>query len=926
MKGTAVATSVSVKAPGLVGRGAELDFLTGCATAPPAAGPVVVLLQGPRGSGKTSLLDAAQGQLHGEGVTVLRSAAGRPSVPYGVVRDLFVPLGGAVDWARLPEGHAYAVMNGLLEQALALTALESLAVLIDDAPTADEQSLRWLDFLLRRSVRSALLVVLAQRPNAAGPGAELVADLAAGHAGVTLRLDPLSTRDIFVLAERAVADVPHGSFVDACARVSGGNPRLLRILLDELCARRVTPDESGAPLAAAVGQEVLTAQMADYLAGQPDHVRVVAGSLAVLDGVRTTALSTLSALPGPLVADALEILRREEMLTPDAGALRDAGFGSAVLATLPDAEVADLRRRAARLLDDQGERAERIAALLMALPDVRQPWMRRVLSQAAAETDDAGAASRYLARLVESDPDDADTVARLADLMAATDADAALSSLGWMIERTGDIRLRARLACRMGMAALTVRRASAAFAVLDQVLAELGAELGERPGRGDAVLLAQARSMLILVGLSDATTTAEVLGRCCQPEPSSGEPSSPGDLSTSALSAYAAMLAGKDATAVAEQARRGVTEDMAPSYCSSVTAANVLSWSGEPVEALAVLDRVQRGLPQDAGRVGRMAQVVRAGVLEGMGELAAAATAARAALPGAESEGLTKGTLAPRVRLASVLVKMRKPDQAGQLLQYCRRPHFGWWYPVAALTAAEAKRLQGETEGALEVLLDCGRRLTDAGVRNPVFAPWWLEAVCVLDELGRAQDGVELAEYGEQTARDWGTAEAAGLGLLARGVTTSGREGLDLLAHAVEVLAATPARLSHARAEYLFGKALLAMDDAKGARAHLRGAVDLTVRCGYLALGATARELLVVAGGRMRELSGRRSDVLSTAERRVAALAMAGASNRQIAETLFVTLRTVETHLSSIYRKLGVHLRTELPAALGARPFLEARP
>jgi DNA-binding CsgD family transcriptional regulator len=189
-----------------------------------------------------------------------------------------------------------------------------------------------------------------------------------------------------------------------------------------------------------------------------------------------------------------------------------------------------------------------------------------------------------------------------------------------------------------------------------------------------------------------------------------------------------------------------------------------------------------------------------------------------------------------------------------------------------------------------------------------------------LAELGRYSEATEMAEHGDEGARQWGTAESTGMALVARGVATPGPCGLDLLTDAVEVLGETPARLSHARAEYLLGRALLHTDDAKGARTHLRNAIALAVRCGYLTLGTCARELLVAAGGRMRKLSGRPAEALSDTEHRVAELAAAGASNREIAETLFVTLRTVETHLSSIYRKLRVGLRADLPAALDSRP------
>src|SRR5262249_40732718 len=122
--------------------------------------------------------------------------------------------------------------------------------------------------------------------------------------------------------------------------------------------------------------------------------------------------------------------------------------------------------------------------------------------------------------------------------------------------------------------------------------------------------------------------------------------------------------------------------------------------------------------------------------------------------------------------------------------------------------------------------------------------------------------------------------------------------------------------LAYARAEHLLGRALLTRDDARDARAHLRRAMDVATRCGCRTLATEARDLLVAAGGRVHRPVGSALDLLTGAERRVAALAGDGLTNRQVAESLFVTVRTVELHLSTVYRKLGIAGRAELPAAL----------
>src|SRR5439155_8648775 len=96
----------------------------------------------------------------------------------------------------------------------------------------------------------------------------------------------------------------------------------------------------------------------------------------------------------------------------------------------------------------------------------------------------------------------------------------------------------------------------------------------------------------------------------------------------------------------------------------------------------------------------------------------------------------------------------------------------------------------------------------------------------------------------------------------------------------------------------------------------LRVALDLAHRCGALALTERARNELIAAGGRPRRLVVSGLDSLTPSERRIAQLAAAGLSNRDIAQNLFITTRTVEGHLTHAYHKLAITSREQLPAAL----------
>ena len=136
-----------------------------------------------------------------------------------------------------------------------------------------------------------------------------------------------------------------------------------------------------------------------------------------------------------------------------------------------------------------------------------------------------------------------------------------------------------------------------------------------------------------------------------------------------------------------------------------------------------------------------------------------------------------------------------------------------------------------------------------------------------------------------------------------------------MLREAVANLQGGFARLELARAELDLGTALLA-DAASEARSPLARAAALAEELGAVALARQATEQLTRAGGRPRRASRHGTDALTTAERRVARLAVTGITNREVAETLVVTEKTVESHMAAAFRKLGIRSRAELARQL----------
>ena len=135
---------------------------------------------------------------------------------------------------------------------------------------------------------------------------------------------------------------------------------------------------------------------------------------------------------------------------------------------------------------------------------------------------------------------------------------------------------------------------------------------------------------------------------------------------------------------------------------------------------------------------------------------------------------------------------------------------------------------------------------------------------------------------------------------------------------AVEVLAASDLRLAHARGLIDLGAALRRGGHRRDAREPLREGLDLANRCGSVIETDRAMDELHACGARPRRPAMRGVDALSAQERRIATMATEGLGNREIAEALFLTRRTVEMHLTGAYRKLGVSGRGELAASLRA--------
>ncbi|HYZ02251.1 MAG TPA: helix-turn-helix transcriptional regulator, partial [Candidatus Binatia bacterium] len=186
--------------------------------------------------------------------------------------------------------------------------------------------------------------------------------------------------------------------------------------------------------------------------------------------------------------------------------------------------------------------------------------------------------------------------------------------------------------------------------------------------------------------------------------------------------------------------------------------------------------------------------------------------------------------------------------------------------------------------------------------------------------LGERAAAVALAGEGAARARRWGARRALGRAL--RALALAGEDGgrIDRLREAAAALSGSAARLDEARVLVDLGAALRRAGRRAEAAGVLGRALDLAGRGGGTAVAGRASEELHALGLRPRRGALTGVDALTGSERRVVELAAEGLSNREIAQTLFVTVRTVEVHLTHAYQKLEIDSRRELRRALAADP------
>ncbi|HEY1276916.1 MAG TPA: AAA family ATPase [Thermoleophilaceae bacterium] len=896
----------------------------------------LLLIEGPAGIGKSQLLAEARERAAGSmGVLVARASELEREFPFGVVRQLFEAvvaeqeeaLSGAAGPAEAVFGSleedsgaaAFAVLHGLFWLSLNLAEERPLLLAIDDLQWCDRPSLRFVAYLARRLEGVPILIAATQRSAEAGTDPALLAEIA--HDAMTVPLHPgaLTGAGVDEVVRARLGDDSDRAFSEACHDSTGGNPLLLRQLLSALEADGVSPEAENASVVRDIGPRAVSRTVLVRLARLPQETIAIARAVAVLG--ESAALPTVAALAQvdeARVASATGELARAEILRPEA----PLGFvhplvREAVYQELPLGERELLHTRAAELLKDAGASPDQIAAQLLNAPRRGEAWVAELLHDAGRSASRRGAsdgAVAYLTRALDEPPPAEMRPELLLELGLAASlisrADG-IDYLGEAYEALEDPGRRALAGRELARLLLFSQTPDKGLAVARRAAAELPPELADERMRLEAV-----QQMAVFFGAGDFDLQAQ-LERYREGVDAPGA----GARMLEALAAYAWMLSAGPADSCVElvlHALRGGELLEVDDAFILVPAMGVLA-AADREEAMPLWDEIQAA----AHRRGSLFSAFgvhtwRGYTLLRRGELAEAETLMREAKQENLEWGIAGGPAAAYVYGAVADVVRERGDLAEAERVLAEAPQLrgttsGRNYVLRASAALLID--QGKGEEALAAAEECERH---AFVVNPAWGGQWRTfKALALDLNGRTDEAIPLAEEEVRLARRFGAPGALGRALCILGRLRRDA-GLGELQEAVDVLAPSPAKLEYAKALAALGSAVRRARQPSEAREPLRRALELATVCGAERLADHARTELYATGARPRAGALAGVESLTPSELRVAQLAADGESNKSIAQSLYVTPKTVEVHLSNAYRKLGIRSRRQLPGALAA--------
>ncbi|WP_214369825.1 helix-turn-helix transcriptional regulator [Pseudonocardia sp. H11422] len=929
----ASAGSVRVRPRPFVGREIQRRLLRQLLHTEHPDGRAVALVAGAVGVGKTALLEHVATTTPGRTLWV-RGVKTEAALPFAVVAELLCPLRPFFD--RVPEAQRAALevcvalragaaatvslhaCVGTLTVLTAAGAQQRLLVLVDDLHWVDPESRQILLFVARRlrSERVAMLLAVRDHP---GVEASLV-DLA------TLRLEGLTVEEGRALVSNLGTDVS-AAVLEELVEQTGGNP--LAITETVRSTSPAVLQGSGVDFAGpSIGpslQRVWSAAL-DLL---PEPTRTALCVVAASRSSRPSDLEPALTALGLGLADLDPAERIGAIETSDADVrLRPTLLRPILLQVTPLA----VRRRVLRALADHSDgdlRPWYAAACLRGPDDVVADGLATAASAARGQGRYLVAA-RTWARAAELTVRPSARAERL--LAAATDAHLAGAyhpALSWCDD------------------AVTLRSDPLFVADVELVRGRTQTWLGHLPRAVDdlvraadavrpfdvlraAALYAEAAHPCGMEGRVDEM--AAIVSRSERVQPAAAER----PVGIPAMGAVAAAMAGRS-----DDARRRLARIGRPATDHQAL------WNLQP---LAMVGQARVWLEQFGAARSALGSVLDAAHRAGVASVLAPAYAARSELDwwtglwtAACADGLDALARAEHLRqpasVAHALVALGRLDAARGDIALCQQrmyrlrreagPHGMSWVSVHAPSVLGLCALgTGDHDAAVQYLVRAGRAASDGGLGGTNVVPFGgdlVEACIRASEFHRAREVLGwLEERAAATGLVYPAAAAARChGLLAQDLGTAA----DAFARAAALHRRCPVPFESARTRLCEGETLRRLRRPAAARPPLREALAVFEALGARPWAARAEAELAATGVRTEPGPGDDADVrnLTPQEAQIARSVSEGLNNAEVAAALFVSRKTVEAHLTRVYRKLGVRSRTEL-ARLLARPRTGAGP
>ena len=821
-----------------------------------------------------------------------------------------------------PADRRFTLVHSLYWLTSNISSTGPIALVVDDCHWADAPSLRFLAYVSARCDALGVLVMLTVRDGEPSTVTELLVALRSDPRAILIEPASLSPDAVATIVRSALGAHADADFCAACARASAGNPFLVRELIAELETERVEPVAASAPGVESVRPESVSRAVVARLNRLGADSRNLARSVAVLENASLRQAATLAGIPSGRARRAADRLISAQILAPAATlAFVHPLLQSAVYERIPAAALADGHRRAGLMLAGEGARSTRVGAhLLRGEPagDAVVVVLLREAARAALADGSPRTAVRLMRRTLNEPPgNDARGVVlgELGEAEALSRDPAAADHLREALELVVAPAIRVRLARILSELLVWDGRPIEGHAVLVRMLEELGPTAAP-----------PLRAMLETLRAVTASIDRRLVGEV--------EPRLP-------LLRELAVAAGQAGRGLQvfdgcwRAAREPYFGDWRERIEAGLDRGRLVA--EEPTGpqmaryatcALVFADEVRRAQEQIAevradtvsrGSIDAHLSGLTWGALLALrrGELARAEADARAALEVAYCHQVVWARIWSSAFLALALLERDAVEEADVLLSQAPIDEaIDTTATVHALMARSRVRMvQGRTADAIADLRTVGEVAT---VDNPNLLPWRSTLALAL-AAGDPERAGTLAREELERARWFSQPRGVGVALRVCGLLAGGEEGIEMLAESVEWFRRSPDRLELARSLSELGAAQRRAGKRSAARGPLREALGLAEQCGAVSLAARIDGELAATGVHLRREHESGRDALTPAERRVAELAASGLTNREIGQTLFVSVKTVGTHLGHIYEKLdlqGPQAREQLAARL----------